>query len=173
MEFLKPIKGYPNYTVSADGCVFSRNKKLKPIKGTKGYLTVCLCKDGVVRRFSVHRLVATAFIPNPENKQEVNHKNGVRTDNGVDNLEWVTHKENIVHSFVVLKRNVVGSRKGKFGKDCPGTNIIQQIKDGLVIGEFFGSAEAQRITGVNQGHIIDCCNGKRKTAGGFLWEKRI
>ena len=74
----------------------------KILKGTlsdKGYLTVGLTKDGKQKNFRIHRLVAIAFIPNPHNKQEVNHKNGIKDDNRVDNLEWSTGDENIKHAI--------------------------------------------------------------------------
>lgn len=75
---------------------------LKQQTGTGGYLRVCLCKDNVKETKTVHRLVADAFIQNPERKPEVNHKNGIRTDNTVENLEWVSRSENELHAYRVL-----------------------------------------------------------------------
>lgn len=79
----------------------------------KGYVTVCLCKENKKKYFSVHRLVATAFIPNLDRKPEVNHKNGNRSDNRVENLEWVTRSENELHAYRVLGKEPSRNWKGK------------------------------------------------------------
>lgn len=131
---------------------------------------VGLGKNGKTHQLLVHRLVAQTFIPNPENKQEVNHKNGVRTDNRVENLEWVTKSENEIHKYKVL--GFKGFWKNKKGKSSPNFKIVQQIKDGKIIAEFYGSCEAERETGVCRVAIIQCCNGYRhnKTAGGYQWK---
>lgn len=78
---------------------------LKPYKNIHGYLTVTIITtDGYQRNTLIHRLVASAFIPNPENKPCVNHMDGIRSNNNLENLEWVTHSENARHSFSVLGR---------------------------------------------------------------------
>lgn len=106
-EIWKDVVGYPNYQVSNLGNVFSRkrNQLLTPVKNTnKGYFRVLLY-DGIgsSRKILIHRLVAEHFIPNPENKPQVNHKFGVTTDNRASQLEWVTPSENMKHSYDVLK----------------------------------------------------------------------
>lgn len=97
-EKWKQITDYEKYFVSSKGRVKRENKQLvKPEKLKKGYCRVILSKNGKVKKFSVHRLVAIAFIPNPENKPEVNHINGKKQDNKIKNLEWVTRIENHLH----------------------------------------------------------------------------
>ena len=101
MENWKKIKGYENYLVSDQGRVFNlkykRFRKLSKNRG--GYLYVNLCKNGVRKSQKVQRLVANAFIPNPENKRTVNHIDGCKANNHVENLEWATYSENLQHAF--------------------------------------------------------------------------
>lgn len=92
------IKGYEEeYAISADGRVWSFRRKiiLRPEEVYNGYLRVALCVNKEIKHFRIHRLVAEAFIPNPDNKPQVNHINGNRKDNRVENLEWATAQENI------------------------------------------------------------------------------
>lgn len=178
------VKDFPNYYVTENGDVYSRNyggtgriKKLKPRKKENGYLWVYM---GRQHHFYIHRLVAQAFIPNPENKLEVNHKNGIKTDNRVSNLEWTTKNENMQHAYYVLKRKIgfvygFGRQEiEKKGKDSRLSKVIQQIKDGKVIGEFYGIAEASRQTGISYSQISSVANNKKyyKTAGGYEWRHK-
>lgn len=175
---LKEIKGFPNYFVSNCGEVYSKTicsrnkcgdlKRLNPCIDTTGYPFVNLHKDKKHFKKHVHRLVAQAFIPNPENKGDVNHKNGIRHDNRVENLEFCTRSENILHSYRVLDRKpaMLGITADK--NAC--SKVVLQIKDGKIIAEFYGIQEAKRQTGINSTCISSCCRGKLKTAGGYQWK---
>lgn len=99
-EIFKDIKGYRGlYKISNKGRVRSTGGILTPTDNGKGYLIIGLCKDGKRKNFYIHRLVAEAFIDNPEKKPVVNHKDYNTRNNDVNNLEWVTQKENIAHSI--------------------------------------------------------------------------
>jgi len=103
------------YSITSDGRVWSdkNNLFLKLITAPNGYLKVNLSKNGVAKSYYAHRLVAQAFIPNPKNKRECNHIDGNRGNNDVSNIEWCTHKENIIHSFKSLHRQAArGERHG-------------------------------------------------------------
>lgn len=167
------IKDFPRYFVSKRGNVYSHHSKnmieLKRCPTKDGYLRVCLWKNGKGVCKTIHRLVAEAFIPNPENKPQINHKNGNKKDNRVQNLEWSTQSENQLHKYRIL--GFKGAAFRKFGKDNPSSKIVIQLNDnGDIIAEFYGGAEAYRKTGINPRHICDCCKGRAKTAGGYRWK---
>ena len=174
MNKTKKIDGFSNYYITSDGKLYRRDIKTGRIKKNNTtldrnfYERVTMVKDGKLFNKFIHRLVAEAFIPNPENKPQVNHKNGNRSDNRVENLEWVTCKENIRYSYDILNRK--GSRHNKFGINNPTAKVILQIKNGEIIAEFYGGKEAERKTGVSHADICRCCNNKRNKAGGYNWK---
>jgi len=105
MKSWKKIKGFENYAVSYVGIVMNlKTKKILKLEKTKGYLRVSLCKEGTVKRFLVHRLVALCYLENKENKTCVNHKNGDKEWNHVSNLEWCSYSENERHSYDILQK---------------------------------------------------------------------
>jgi hypothetical protein len=98
---MKPIKEFERYLITQDGKVFSTKtyKYLKPSFNKKGYLKIYIYNEIGKKTISIHRLVALTYIDNPNNKPQVNHINGIKTDNRVENLEWVTNQENTIHAI--------------------------------------------------------------------------
>jgi hypothetical protein len=190
-EIFKPIKGYEGlYEVSNLGNVksleryvnnkhntlsFHKELILKNVKDNNGYYIVGLHKNGMIKN-GIHRLVAESFIPNPGNKKTVNHKNGIKTDNRVENLEWATYSENTIHSYKNLLQLPNKSALGKFGKyHNRSKSVLQCSKDGLFIKEYGSQLEAERNTNIDGRYISLVCNNKRgrKTAGGYIWKFKV
>ena len=195
-EIWKDIQNYEgSYQVSNYGRVKSlsrvdsrgnkRNEKiLKGRKNRQGYYDVALCKNGKQKFCRINRLVAQAFIPNPNNYPVINHIDGNKANNYVNNLEWCTYKHNSQEAMELglLKPNYIGIMKGKFGKQHNKSKKVKQINKytNEIIAVFDGINEAHRQTGINSGNISACCrkqinfkNGKKwttKTAGGYKWE---
>lgn len=171
-----PVKDFPHYYITDAGEVFSRvrcnNYRIKKLRvlsgGTSGYPFVGLWKKGKRYNKMIHRMVAETFIPNPENKPQVNHIDGNKFNNNASNLEWVTDAENKLHRYRVLGYN--SPNKGKFGKDNGKSKIVQQIKDGVVIAEYYGIGEVERITGIGTPNVSACCRGIQRSAGGYQWK---
>ena len=168
-EEWRDISGYEGlYQVSNLGRVRSLTRKitnnersylingkiLKENKLANGYLKVGLSANGNSKLHYIHRLGAQAFIPNPNSYPMVNHKDEDKTNNRVENLEWCTAKYNNDYS------DVYHSRRKK---------VLQLSKNMLLIGTYISQCEAERKTGISQAHISQCCLGKRKTAGGYVW----
>ena len=161
MEIFKDIEGYENYQVSNYGSVKSlgngktrKEKVLKPTKNKDGYLRVGLCKQGKRKMYLVHRLVTSAFIENPNNYEEVNHKDEDKTNNKVENLEWCDHKYNINY----------GTRTEKISKKI--SKQVMCVETGVV---YSSTMEVERQLGYFQTYIASVCNGKHKTAYKFHW----
>lgn len=153
-EIWKVIEGYPNYEVSNLGRV--RNIKFdrvrKPMIDKDGYLYVVLSLNGKTTNNKIHRLVASAFIPNPENKREVNHINGIKTDNRVENLEWNTRSENIRHAHKTgLKRNLNGG-KPKQRVRCIETGQIFETQNQA--SKYFDCIQGSISQSINRGYKV-------------------
>lgn len=157
MENWKTINAYPNYEVSDKGRIRSLNwhmtgevRVLSPRLNHKGYLQLWLYDSGHRKMFSVHRLVAEAFIPNPHELPQINHKDRNRANNSVDNLEWCDSLYNVTYS--------------------QGKGVLQiDVNTGRVLSEFISLSEAARNTGTKVQNISNVCHGKKTTAGGFKW----
>jgi len=170
------IKQFPNYYCDVSGNIFSKRKKLKQSK-RNGYLCVSLCDKGFCKSVNVHRIIAEAFIPNPENKKQVNHINGIKTDNRVENLEWVTQSENSIHA---IKNNLFTPPQNN--RPDLSKEVYQYDLKGNLIRKFPSVNEASRITGIYSRHISSCARGgeirlsggvkkfiNTISAGGYKW----
>jgi hypothetical protein len=120
-EIWKDIKGFEGiYKISNLGNVksfkYNKTRLLKKLPNTDGYFMVVLCKKGIQKRLQIHRLVCETFIPNIENKPQVNHINGIITDNKTENLEWCTASENQIHAYKILKKSVKNGSKNGMAK---------------------------------------------------------
>lgn len=138
---------------------------LSPATTRLGYKQVCYDRKSIF----VHRLVALAFLDNPESKPFINHKNGVRTDNRVSNIEWCTHSENLRHAYREL--GVINPYTGKFSKNHPKSKPVTAIslKTGA-IHAFDCALDAVRSgVGKDSGQISRACSGKAKQHNGYIW----
>lgn len=159
----RPCSDYPWYLISRDGYLVNTDTG-HVLRGTvkkSGYVEVCLTDaEGYHHSVLLHRLVAKAFCDKREGTDEVNHINGDKTDNRADNLEWVTHNENMRHAFVTgLMPNNTSSRP--------------VIATNMATGEkttFPSIYKASRFLGISQGNICMACNGQRSCAGLYYWE---
>lgn len=184
-EIWKEIEGYEGkYQVSNTGEVKSLNyrgggktKLLKQIPDKDGYKTIQLCKNGKIKSYKVHRLVAIAFIPNPDNLPIVNHKDEDPSNNNVNNLEWCTQKYNVNYG-TGIKRNSENHKGekhpfyGKKGKDAPGSKpILMYDKEGNFIRKFDCISDANEYFGKDRksSNIYMCLSGKNKIAYGYVF----
>lgn len=156
---MKDIKGYEGrYAATADGRIWSHisQKYLKGADNGHGYLCVQLSDaSGERHTKKIHRLIAETLIPNPEGLIDVNHKDNCRTNNSIDNLEWVTRKENC---------NNEGGNRNFNRRRLP----VRCVETGEV---YANQAEASRATGIGRYNISNCITGKQQTAGGYHWER--
>lgn len=178
IEEWRDIVGYEGrYKVSNMGKVISLNyshtgkqKELKQSVLSSGYYAVNLRNGGKVKLCTVHRLVANAFLPNPNKYKEVNHINENTKDNRVENLEWCEQSDNMKHAYKNglqipsenQRKAIINTNKLKQKKVC-------QIKDGEIINTFSGISEASRQTKISISCISRCCNLKRKSTNGYEW----
>lgn len=180
-EIWKDIKGFEGlYKISSNGEIYSikRKKKLKPILQKTGYYHVSLCKNRKIYQKRVHRIVAENFISNPLKKPHVNHIDMDKTNNKVNNLEWVTIKENNQKMFKLKPPRTNTKKRKKMQLENIKKAIkknkkkVGQFKDGKLIRIYSSITSAGKELGVDSSHISSCCKGEKhyKTSHGFEWK---
>ena len=161
MEVWKDIKGYEGiYAISNYGRVknIATDKILSPVNNSKGYYKVELRKEKIGKRYYIHRMVAEAFLPNPNNKTEVNHRDSNPSNNHISNLEWVSSSENTKHAVYKGALCAWGNR----AKPIEAINIESGI-----VSRFATISEAERT--FNTRHITDVLKGKRHQCKGYTF----
>lgn len=187
-EIWKDIKGYEGlYQVSNFGNVKSLDRYIINKNGDKqyfpgkylnqgisdNYLKVILSKNNKQRTFRVHILVARTFIPNPENKPEVNHMDGDKSNNRVDNLEWNTRSENELHAYKNGLAKPSDKQKqavAKYAKENYSKKVIQYSLNGEFIKEWNSMHDVWRELGIRPSYICRCCKGLRNQTYGYVWK---
>ena len=192
MENWKDVKGYEKiYQVSDRGRVKAlfdperathKDEHFLRLADHRGYKMVALCKNGVMKHYQVHRLVAEAFLEKPEGKDFVDHINTIKDDNRVENLCWCSEIENNNNPITKIHRSESkkGEKNPNYGKnldhliaylaDLNAKPVIQYDLSGAVIGKYKSVSEASKATNVFAGNISRVCQNRRATAGGFVWK---
>ena len=188
MEIWKDIKGYEGlYQISNLGNIRSldiminckgaknidshlrKGRLLKQTIGTTGYYNVNLSKNGKTKYFRVHKLVADAFILNKNNYNCINHIDGNKLNNNINNLEWCDYSHNLKEAYRIgLREN---KYKGKYGKEAQFSKpLLQYSLNGEFIKEWENASQVNRELGYCAENIRSVCNGRRKQANGFIWK---
>jgi hypothetical protein len=199
-EVWKDIEGYHGlYEISNLGRVktignsFNKKEKIrKCFLDPNGYVGIILCKNSKIKKLSLHRLIGIHFIPNPNNKPKINHMNGIKSDNRIENLEWSTQKENIRHAmdklnFVPFKNVIKDYKKLSELMHTPEANAKRKLtlskkefikvivyckKTGKLIGNYKSIKEAAIKLKSDYGNVCRCVNGIRyKSVNGYIFKK--
>jgi len=173
-ETWKPVVGFEGlYEVSSSGKVrgIKRGKIVSQHIHRTGYMYTVLTKNSKPHTLSVHRIVAKAFIPNPDNKREVNHKDFNKTNNNLKNLEWATTQEN--RDWNLQSEKLVKKRKETLAKMTEKTRVKVNQYD--LNGNFVKTWDCIRSAGktlkIDESNISTCCRGRLKTSGGYIWRR--
>lgn len=167
MEHWKDVNGYEGlYQVSDCGRVRNNQsgKILRPCEHRSGYLSVMLYKDKHPRRHFIHRIVASAFLENTDSCEFVNHKDEIKGNNNVDNLEWCSKEYNMRYGTICER---ISARRGHGARAR--RKVLQMGVSGEIINVWESIALAARETGTARTSIFECCNGIHRTANGFAW----
>lgn len=161
-----------DYVITKEGEIISNRQKkpraLKPQENGNGYLKVFLRTGGKTYQKYVHRLVAEAYLPNPNELPTVNHKNGIKNDNRACNLEWASYSEQTIHMYRVLGRKHPSTGK-KGSKGFAAKEVYKLSLDGEVLQVFGSLVDAAESIGVGVPTLSSACSGRQKTSGGFVW----
>jgi hypothetical protein len=177
MEIWKTIEQDTNYQVSTQGRFKNKQGQILTTKQT-GYIYVRVGKDKIL----LHRLIAQTFIPNPDNLPDVNHKNGIKSDNRLENLEWMSRRDNMVHAHETgLISHKTGLGHHNYGKPTPESvkkkqsavrkdkkKVYQYTLDGDFVKEW-ESTKATELAGYNRSSVSQCLNGKIRQSYGYIW----
>lgn len=164
----KQIKDFPDYYISKCGKVISL-RVMKIGKDKAGYSKVDLCSNGKKNTKTIHKLVGLNWINNKYNKKFINHKDGNKSNNNIDNLEWCTQSENEKHKYKVLKHQIWN--KGKFGKLNVRSKKVKQLDlNNNFIKTWDSMMDIQRDLNICYQGISKCCRKEQETSGGFKWE---
>lgn len=187
LEVWKDIEDYPNYQISTFGnvkskerispCCYNSNRKikeriLKQYINKKGYLEVCLFNK-TKRTKKVHQLVAKAFIPNPENKPCINHMDGNKQNNKVDNLEWCSYSYNVKEAYRLGLSKPNDNQKKAVIAYCKQNKIkpiVQLDLNNNLIKKWNSAIEVEETLGFSRKNISQCITGRTKTAYGYIWK---
>lgn len=156
------VPGYEGlYQITTNGELYSKatNKRRKTEVSRNGYERVCLWRDGKAKHYSIHRIVALAFIPNPDNLDMINHIDGNKLNNTVTNLEWCNASQNMRHAYA---NNLVSLKTRK---------VAQYTKNLTLIRIWNGITEASKALKINHANIVTVCQQttNRRYAGGYIW----
>jgi len=166
-EIWKDVKGYEGYyEVSNLGRVkrIGKTNCLRSAITKDGYEQVTLSVNNKLKSYAIHRLVAIAFIPNPNNLPQVNHKDENKLNNYVENLEWCTQEYNLKYGTARKRANIKNTNRKDISKV-----VYQYSLEGELINIYPSTQELRRL-GFNQGNIASCCRGERKSHKGYIWK---